>query len=120
MVHDELREIDHGVWTGITLNDIGQRFPLGLACWHTNPEKLRVENAGPLQRAYSRASRFLLQVIGMVSRGDVVVVFHGVMIALMVRATMGYPSARMRDFPNRTPASRPFAFTAVKLLPGRL
>ena len=100
IVHDELREIDHGVWTGMTLNEIGQRFPLGLACWHTNPEKLRVENAEPLERAYSRASRFLLQVIGMVSRGDVVVVSHGVIIALMVCAAMGSSSARVWDFPQ--------------------
>lgn len=97
-VYDELHEIDHGVWTGMILNEIGQRFPLGLACWHTNPEKLRVENAEPLQQAYSRASRFLLQVIGMVSMGDVVIVSHGVIIALMVCAAMGSPSARVWDF----------------------
>jgi broad specificity phosphatase PhoE len=100
IVHDELREIDHGVWTGTTLSELGQRFPLGLACWHTNPEKLRVENAEPLGRAYLRASRFLLQAIGMVSRGDVVVVSHGVIIALMVCAALGSPSARVWDFPQ--------------------
>ncbi|MGH9772873.1 MAG: histidine phosphatase family protein [Candidatus Acidiferrales bacterium] len=100
IVCDELREIDHGVWTGMALGEIGRRFPPGLACWRTNPEKLRVENAEPLQRAYSRASRFLLQVIGMVSRGDVVVVSHGVIIALMVCAAMGSSSARVWDFPQ--------------------
>jgi broad specificity phosphatase PhoE len=100
IVHDELREIDHGVWTGMTLGEMEQRFPLGLACWHTSPEKLRVENAEPLQQAYSRASRFLLQAIGMVSRGDVVVVSHGVIIALMVCAAMGYSPARVWDFPQ--------------------
>jgi len=100
IVQDELREIDHGVWTGMTLSEIGRRFPLGLACWHTNPEKLRVESAEPLQQAYSRASSFLWQVIGMAWRGDVVVVSHGVIIALMVCAAMGSPSARMWDFPQ--------------------
>jgi broad specificity phosphatase PhoE len=100
IVHDELREIDHGVWTRMTLGEIGQRFPLGLAWWHSNPEKLRIENAESLGRAYLRASRFLLQAIGMVSRGDVVVVSHGVIIALMVCAALGSPSARVWDFPQ--------------------
>lgn len=100
IVHGELREINHGVWTGMTLGEIGQRFPLGLACWHTNPEKLRVESAEPLQQAYCRASRFLLQAIGLACRGDVVIVSHGVIIALMVCAAMGSTPARVWDFPQ--------------------
>lgn len=100
IVHDELRETDHGVCTGMTLSEIGRRFPPGLTCWHTHPEKLRVEHAEPLQRAYSRASRFLLQVIGTVSRGDAVVVSHGVVIALMVCAVMGFSPACVWDSPQ--------------------
>lgn len=36
----------------------------------------------------------------MVQRGDVVVVSHGILIALMVCAAMGSPSARVWDFPQ--------------------
>lgn len=32
IVDHELREIDHRVWTGLTLNEISQRFHLGFAC----------------------------------------------------------------------------------------
>lgn len=100
IVRDELREIDHGVWTGMTFSEIGKRFPLELACWHANPEELRTDGAEPLQKAYLRASRFLLQAIGTVQRGDVVAVSHGVLIALMACAAMGFPSARVWDFPE--------------------
>lgn len=100
IVDHGLREIDHGVWTGLTLNEIRKRFPLELACWHANPEKLRTDGAEPLQKAYLRASKFLLQAIGMSQRGDVAVVSHGILIALMVCAAMGSPSARVWDFPQ--------------------
>lgn len=91
IIRDELREIDHGVWTGMTVSEIGQRFPLGLACLRTSPQKLRVENAEPLQHAYSRASRFLCQAIEVARRADLVVVSHGVTIALLICAALGSP-----------------------------
>ncbi len=91
IVRHDLREIDHGIWTGMTVREIGQRFPLGLACWRTSPEKLRVENAEPLQQAYSRASRFLRQAIEVARRADLVVVSHGVTIALLICVALGSP-----------------------------
>jgi broad specificity phosphatase PhoE len=100
IVRDELREIDHGVWTGMTISEIRQRFPLGLDCWRTSPEKLQVENAEPLQQAYYRASKFLSQAIEVASRADLVVVSHGVTIALLICAALGSPLERLWAFPQ--------------------
>jgi phosphoserine phosphatase len=98
IVRDELREIDHGAWTGMTIREIRQRFPLGLARWCTSPEKLQVENAEPLQQAYRRASRFLCQAMEMASRTDLIVVSHGVTIALLICAALGSPLERLWAF----------------------
>jgi phosphoserine phosphatase len=100
IVRDELREIDHGVWTGMTVSEIRQRFPLGLAYWRTSPEKLRVEKAEPLQQAYCRASRFLCQAMEMASRTDLIVVSHGVTIALLICAALGSPLEHLWAFPQ--------------------
>lgn len=100
IVREELREIDHGVWTGMTVSEIGERFPLRLACWRTNPERLRVKNAEPLHQAYCRVSGFLYQATEVASSADLVVVSHGVTIALLICAALGCTLERLWAFPQ--------------------
>lgn len=57
-------------------------------------------SAEPLLDAYSRASRFLLEITQLVLKADVAVISHGLMIALMVCAANGYSPARVWDFPQ--------------------
>lgn len=64
----------------------------------TGPEKLRVENPELLQQAYSRASRFLCPAIEVARRTQLVVVSHGVTIALLICAVLGSPLAFVPTF----------------------
>ncbi|HEX5483332.1 MAG TPA: histidine phosphatase family protein [Terriglobia bacterium] len=96
---DELREIDHGVWTGLEVSEIARRLPDDYRCWQSAPEKLRLKRADSVEGAYHRVGAFLSRVMGVARKVDVAVVSHGVLNGLMVCAAMGFPLGRMGDFP---------------------
>ena len=99
-VIDDLREIDHGVWTGMRLKTIERRHTGQYAVWQFQPDKLLLEGAERLQNAYRRASRFLSGLLEVASDRDVLVVGHGVINALLLCAAAGSGVKRIWEFPQ--------------------
>jgi len=97
---DRLREIDHGTWTGMRINRIAERFPSEFACWQLRPENLWLATGEPLREARSRVVAFLYGITRARFLGDVLVVSHGVINALLLSEAIGAPTARVWDFPQ--------------------
>lgn len=65
VAEDDLREIDHGMWTGMSTRAIARRFPDDFAIWRSRPDRLRLSTGEELQAVYRRATRFLSEIMGM-------------------------------------------------------
>jgi phosphoserine phosphatase len=89
LVQDDLREIDHGVWTGMSMKAIQYRYPGLLAVWRQEPDRLRLDRAERLQDAYTRTARFLPTLLESALDQDVLVVGHGVTNSLILCAVAG-------------------------------
>ena len=99
-VEPRLREIDHGAWTGLTMNRITCDFPEEFAKWQLRPDRVRPRGGESLQEAYRRAVGFLHDFIKTSTGSNVLIVSHGVINALLVCAAWGAPLARLWDFPQ--------------------
>jgi phosphoserine phosphatase len=108
IVHDDLREIDHGIWTGLTVRELATRFPRAFECWQLEPRKLRLRGAESLHEAYARASRILSQITRLALKADIAVISHGVIMSLMMCAAAGYSPDRLWDFPQPNACLRIF------------
>jgi broad specificity phosphatase PhoE len=98
LVDDQLREIDHGPWTGMRLRAIERRFPAQFFAWRFSPEKFRLPAAESLETVYARCTCFLSDLVAASHTGDVLVVSHGVIHALLLCAALGASLDRLRDF----------------------
>lgn len=92
-----LREIDHGEWSGRTLPELGQRFPLLLKDERLLPEAFDVSRGEPLMAVYRRASEVLTDLLDAHGGQSVVVVGHGVTLAAMWCAATGLGVARLQE-----------------------
>lgn len=100
VIEDRLREIDHGTWTGWRITHIERRFPIEFAMWRFSPDKLRLPAGETLERVYRRSSGVLSKLIATKIAGDVLVVSHGVINALLVCAALGVPLSQIWRFPQ--------------------
>ena len=100
MIEPRLREIDHGAWTGMTMDRIACDFPEEFESWQSRPDHVRPRGGESLQEAYRRATGFLHDFTKTSMGSDVLIVSHGVINALLVCAAWGAPPARLWDFPQ--------------------
>jgi len=100
IIEPRLREIDHGVWTGLTMGRITRDFPEEFEGWQLRPDRVRPRGGESLQEPYSRAAGFLHELTETSTGSDVLIVSHGVINALLVCAATGAPLARLWNFPQ--------------------
>jgi broad specificity phosphatase PhoE len=100
IAENDLREIDHGNWTGMTDQEIAKRYASEHAVWKYNPDKFQPRSGESLPAVYQRATSFLLRILEMDSSDNVVVVAHGVVNALLLCAALATPLVRAWDFPQ--------------------
>jgi probable phosphoglycerate mutase len=79
---EEFIDINFGVWEGLPLREVKERFPADFAIWRTSPEKLRIEGGETLGEARQRASDGLARLAGL--DGAVVITTHRVICKVLV------------------------------------
>lgn len=78
---DELSEIDHGAWQGLTIEQIRMRYPDLWAMWHVQPSHTHAPGAESLSAVLERVHRLLQRL----ARGeDICLVTHGVVSQAIV------------------------------------
>lgn len=96
-VDARLREIDHGSSTGLTLPDISRRFPLLVEHAQLRPEAFDVSGGERLPDIYRRVSDVLADLLSQHEGESVLVVGHGITLALMSCAASGVALARFAE-----------------------
>jgi broad specificity phosphatase PhoE len=99
-VEARLQEIDHGSWSGLTLPDIGSRFPALVAHEQLRPEAFDVGGGERLPDVYRRVAEVLADLLSQHEKEHVLVVGHGITLALMSCAANGVDPAL---FPEHLP-----------------
>jgi ribonuclease H / adenosylcobalamin/alpha-ribazole phosphatase len=100
IAENDLREIDHGHWTGMTPLEIAQKSPEEHAAWKYEPDSFRPSSGERLRSVYSRAGRVLAGVLDTDFRNDVVIVSHGVVNAVLLCAALAKPLAKVWEIPQ--------------------
>ena len=98
VVDERLREIDHGPWTGLRLSSIEHKFPHEFAAWNLAPGTLRLPAGESLKDVYQRSTDVLRDAVKDCASGNVLMVSHGVVNALLLCAALGVSLSRIREF----------------------
>lgn len=96
----ELREIDQGEWTGLTVDEIRRRWP---ERWGPARHYSQRPGGESPRQVRERALRALKKVVESHPEGTVVVVSHGVTIRCLMAEALGYDerrSASLRGLSN--------------------
>jgi broad specificity phosphatase PhoE len=99
-IDPRLREVDHGSWSGVTLPDIGGRFPALVECDQLRPEAFDVSGGETLADVSRRVANVLADLLSQHAGQSVLVVGHGITLALMACVANGVEPSR---FPKHLP-----------------
>jgi broad specificity phosphatase PhoE len=87
---DAFTDIAFGTWEGLTLDEVGQRFPAELEAWQSHPHKFRMRGVESLTHVRKRAAAGLKA--AMEGAGSVVIVTHRVICKVLVLHLLGMPN----------------------------
>ncbi|MGD0488652.1 MAG: histidine phosphatase family protein [Syntrophorhabdales bacterium] len=79
---EELTDINFGIWEGLSLKEVEERYPAAFALWGTSPEKLRIADGETLAEVRERISRGLTRLAGLA--GAVAIVTHRAICKILV------------------------------------
>lgn len=80
---DAFTDINFGIWEGLPLREVEERYPGDFGAWKTSPENLMIENGETLETVRKRISMGLAATLS-VTEGTIVVVTHRVICKLIV------------------------------------
>ena len=93
-----LREVDHGSWSGLTLPEIGRRFPSLVRDEQLRPEAFEVSGGERLPDVHRRVSAVLADLLSAHDGESLLVVGHGVTLAVMWCAASGADVAQFSEY----------------------
>ena len=96
-IDPRLREVDHGSWSGLTLPDIGQRFPALVRNEQLTPAAFDVSGGERLSEVQGRVAEVLADLLARHEGERVLVVGHGIALALMCCSATGGEITRFPD-----------------------
>ncbi|MGD0232468.1 MAG: histidine phosphatase family protein [Syntrophorhabdales bacterium] len=80
---EEFTDINFGIWEGLPLREVEERYPSDLTLWKKSPEKLRIEGGESLAMVRERISGGFAK-LASGEEGAIAVVTHRVICKLMV------------------------------------
>ena len=81
---DDLREIDHGSWSGLTRGEVEERWSQLAGEWRARPAAVRMPDGESLQDVRERALRFLDRLRHSHADGSILVITHGTVVRLLL------------------------------------
>jgi len=80
---EEFTDVNFGIWEGLTLSEVEERFPLDFSLWKASPDKLRIENGETLAMVRDRIRTGLANIA--CGREDtIIIVTHRVICKILV------------------------------------
>jgi probable phosphoglycerate mutase len=103
-LRDELREISHGHWEGLTRAEVEARFPDEYAAWEEDPFTFAPSGGESGVAVLARALPALREIVTTHATGRVLVVSHKATIRLLVSSLLGFDARGYRDRLDQDPA----------------
>ena len=88
-IHPGFADIDYGLWTGLSEEDVAAKWPAELAAWKETPHGVRIPGGGSLSKAFE-ISFSAMEDILLKNQGRAVAIFaHRVVNKLLVLGALG-------------------------------
>ncbi|MEP7347485.1 MAG: histidine phosphatase family protein, partial [Gemmatimonadaceae bacterium] len=101
---DELREISHGRWEGLTRQEVEARFPGEYAAWEEDPFTFSPEGGESGVAVLARALPVIRDIVTKHTGERVLVVSHKATIRLVLSTLLGFDARGYRDRLDQAPA----------------
>ena len=101
---DELREIAHGRWEGLTRREVEERFPDEYAAWEEDPFTFAPEGGETGVAVLARALPAVRDIVSRHRGARVLVVSHKATLRLVISSLLGFDSRGYRDRLDQAPA----------------
>ena len=99
--YSELREINFGVWEGLTYQDLEQRFPELLTTWLEAPHLLAIPGGETFTEVQRRALKCICEIVSIHPQGNIAVVTHGGTIAALICGLLNEPLSGMWKYKQK-------------------
>lgn len=99
-----LKEINFGVWEGLTYTDLLRDYPEQLQVWLERPHDLNVPQGETFLQVRDRAVAEVQRIIHEHPTGTVVIVTHGGTIAALICGLLGQPLSCMWQYKQKNTA----------------
>ena len=100
---DELLEVDLGSWSGLTKNELKNKYPEELAIWEREPKQLEIKrNDGtkfqPIKELLSQSEKFLVSLKNNYSQSNktILIVAHNAILRCLILKLINEPSQGFR------------------------
>ena len=105
ILREELREISHGPWEGLSRREVEERFPDDYAAWEEDPFTFAPAGAESGVAVLARALPALREIVTAHEGELVLVVSHKATIRLILCSLLGIDARGYRDRLDQSPAS---------------
>lgn len=85
----ELREINFGVWEGLTYKEIAERYPDLVKVWFSNPSQVRIPNGEMFAELQDRAYGAIKSLLAKHPDQTILVASHGATIRMIICGILG-------------------------------
>ena len=106
----DLREVDFGDWTGLSWDQVQEKFGVSAFSWLEQLERGAIANAECGETLHERVEPCLERILADHSGQQVAVFCHGGIVRLLLSILLRWPLSSMA-IPNSTLCRRPFAVT---------
>jgi probable phosphoglycerate mutase len=104
ILREELREISHGPWEGLTRREVEERFPREYAAWEADPFTYAPPGAESGVAVLARALPAIREIVTAHEGQTVLVVSHKATIRLVLCSLLGIDARGYRDRLDQSPA----------------
>ncbi len=94
----DLREVDFGEWTGLSWEQVQERFQISAFAWLEQLEHGHINGAEPLTHYRERVNGVLQQILREQPEKTVAVVCHGGVIRMALAILLEFPLKKMAGF----------------------
>ncbi len=105
IVYDEnLLEVDLSKWSGLTINEIKNKYPENYLLWKNDPENLKLEDSDnltyqPIQDLYCQANKFIKNILKIYldkNEANILVIGHNAILRCLILSLIGRPKKGFR------------------------
>ncbi|NPA32076.1 MAG: histidine phosphatase family protein [Aquificae bacterium] len=98
VVDERLREIDHGEWSGLLVDEVKERFPEDFEKWLKEPHEVKFPKGESLREVFERVQDFLRFLLENYNEKTVALVSHTVPIRCLYCAVLGIDLSKFWSF----------------------